>query len=115
MATVKNTAKGPRGIRNSNGDLVMIEAGQSVTGEFPASEVKDFNAARKLELGEQPTAEEVENAPKALSAMNKAELLKTAADEDVTKALDGDNKEIAVADATNPQIVAAIEAKRSAK
>ena len=115
MATVKNTASGARGIRDGDGNLVMIEAGQSATGDFPASEVKDFNAARKLEGGQQAAEETDNNEPKALSAMNKADLLKTAADETVTTALDDDGKEIPVADATNKQIAAAIEKAREAK
>lgn len=56
--TVKNTARGPRGIRNADGQLVMIEAGDSATGDFPASEVKDFKAALAYEAGQQPAAAE---------------------------------------------------------
>lgn len=58
MAKVTNTSKGPRGIRNASGDIVMIEAGQSADDDFSAAEVKDFNAALAYEAGEQPGAAE---------------------------------------------------------
>lgn len=54
--TVKNTLKtGARGLRNEAGDLVMIEPGKSVSGDFSASEVKDFKAMLK---GNAPAAED---------------------------------------------------------
>jgi ribulose kinase len=107
MATVKNNSKGPRGIRNALGDLVMIEAGQSATGDFPASEVKDFKAALAYEAGEQPEAAEEDEASneKPLAKMNKAELIETAKAENVEVA----------DDATNAQLVEAIEKARAAK
>ena len=52
--------------------------------------------------------------PKALSSMNKDELLATAKAEKVEKAKNDDGAEIAITDATNPQIIAAIEAVRPA-
>jgi hypothetical protein len=66
MAKVTNTAKGARGIRDENGNLVMVEAGQSAEGDFSASEVKDFKAALAFEAGQQPeAAEPAEEAPPA--------------------------------------------------
>jgi hypothetical protein len=105
MASVKNTASGPRGIRTSGGDLVMVEAGQSVTGDFPAAEVKDFKAALAFEAGESPAAAPDEpDEPKPLAKMNKTELLETAKAENVDVA----------DDATNAQIIEAIEKARAA-
>lgn len=49
MAKVTNTAKGARGIRTKDGDLVMVEPGQSVSGDFDAAEVRDFNAMVKAD------------------------------------------------------------------
>jgi hypothetical protein len=48
-----------------------------------------------------------------LSGKNKAQLLEIAEAEGVTSARDADDNEIAIGEATNPQIIAAIEAKRS--
>lgn len=116
MATsVKNTAKGARGLRTKGGDLVMIEPGQSASGDFSDQEVRDFKAMLKAETA--PAAVEADDddaeEPKALASMNKTELLKVAGDEEVTTALDGDGKEVAIGEATNKQIVAAIEKKRA--
>lgn len=60
MATVKNTARGPRGLRTKDGNLVMIEAGQSAEGDFDASEVSDFKAALKAEAAAAPENEDDE-------------------------------------------------------
>lgn len=52
--------------------------------------------------------------PVGLTGKGKDALLKIAADEGVEKAIGDDGAEIAIADATNAQIVQAIEAKREA-
>lgn len=117
MASVKNTSSGPRGIRTASGDLVMIDAGQSASGDFSAAEIKDFKAALAFEAGGAPAAEEeaASDEPKALSAMNKSELLEAAQADGVTTALDADGKDVPVAEATNKQIAAAVEKARAAK
>jgi hypothetical protein len=110
MPKVTNTAKGPRGIRTASGDLVMVEAGQSASGDFSAAEVKDFKAALAFEAGDAAPAaadeddDESGSDEKPLAKMNKTELLETAAAENITIE-DG---------ATNRQIVEAIEAARAA-
>lgn len=118
MAKIKNTARGPRGLRNENGDVVMIEAGDTVEGNFPASEVKDFKAMLAAEAGPSPEADDDgddgETAEKPLSRMNKAELLAVAADEGIATVKGADNADVAVADASNKQIADAIQAKRDA-
>jgi len=120
MASVKNTAKGPRGIRNAEGHLVMIEAGQSVSGDFPAAEVKDFKKALAFEAGEQPEAEVEDeggkgNEAKPLAKMNKTELLAAAKEAGVTVAHNAEGAEVAIDEATNAQLVAAIEKAKPAE
>jgi hypothetical protein len=115
MPSVKNTAKGPRGIRTASGDLVMIEAGQSAEGDFPAAEVKDFKAALAFEAGEAPAPEPDEPGEKPLAKMNKTELLEAAAAAGVSAAADDEGKEVALDQATNKQLVAAIEKAQAEK
>lgn len=57
MATVKNTARGPRGLHNEAGELVMIEPGQSVEGEFSSDAIRDFKKMLEGEAGPAPTNE----------------------------------------------------------
>lgn len=124
MATIKNTAKGPRGLRNARGDVVMIDAGQSTEGDFPASEVKDFKAMLKFEAGEAPgpavdDEDDKGGAEKPLNKMNKTELLEAAANPGeglvAIETVKVDDKDVPVADATNAQLIAAIEETRKAK
>jgi hypothetical protein len=93
MAKVTNISTGPRGAY-LNGHLVMAERGQTIEADDYAPEW--FKAA---------SAASESDEPKALSKMNKAELLDTAKAEGV-----------AVEDgATNSEIVAGIEKGRAAK
>jgi hypothetical protein len=104
MAKVTNTAKGPRGFYTADGGLVMLEPGESFEGELAKGDLYEG-----LKSGAAATSSE----PKALSAMNKAELLETASSEDV-QTFDKDGTETPIAEGTNKEIAAAIEAKRAA-
>lgn len=46
---VKNTAKGPRGLFNKAGVMVMIDPGQSVSDDFASGDVSDFKKMLKAE------------------------------------------------------------------
>jgi hypothetical protein len=86
MPKVKNISDGPRGAYNGR-ELVMAERGQTIEADDYAAE----------------WFEEVGDAPKHLSQMNKTELLELAEVEGV-EVEEG---------ATNPAIREAIEAKRA--
>jgi hypothetical protein len=95
MAKFKNNGAGPRGINLETGETVWAEAGKTVTvdGKIAKSGVhEDFT-----EVGDE------EELP-SLHGKNKAQLIEIAKDEDVDLA----------DDATNAQIIEAIEAKRAA-
>jgi hypothetical protein len=97
MAQFTNTAEGPRGINLADGTTVWVEPGQSV----------ELGADQIAKNGVYPDAfdgADVPSGPPSLSGKNKAQLLEIAAAEGVEVA----------EDATNAQIVDAIEAKRAA-
>ncbi len=106
MAKVTNNASGPRGLYRADGALVMLEAGQSFDGDLADGALYEG----LVKGGGKAPADADE--PKALSAMNKAELLE--AGEGIELALDADGNPIPFADATNKQMAAAIQAKRDA-
>lgn len=110
MTKVTNTAVGPRGVITKDGNTVYLEPGESADLELhPDHDL--YEGVKKGAAGKEAAS----NEPKALSAMNKAELLHAAAADGVTTALDGDDKEVPVAEASNKQIAAAIEKARAAK
>lgn len=48
MAKIRNTARGPRGLRNKSGDVVMLSPGEEVdSDDFEKSEIDDFKAMLK--------------------------------------------------------------------
>jgi hypothetical protein len=97
MAKFTNTAEGARGINLADGTTAWVDPGQSV----------DLDDGTIAKNGIYPGAfdgADVPSGPPSLSGKNKAQLLEIAAAEDVEVA----------DDATNAQIVEAIEAKRAA-
>lgn len=95
MARFKNNGAGMRGVNVEGGETVWAEAGKTITvdGKIAKNGVhEDFQ-----EVGD----DDDEGRP-SLAGKNKAQLLAIAKDEDVDVA----------EDATNAQIVEAIEAKR---
>jgi len=94
MTKVTNTAAGPRGVILADGSTHYLEAGETADLDLH----KDHDLYEGVEKGgpkakanEDPSKEE----PKALSKMNKAELLETAKAEGVAVADDASNKDIA--------------------
>lgn len=102
-----NNSAGARGVNLKDGTTAWLEPGESRT--FDKAEVHNVHA----DLAGGKAADEAP-APKPLDKMNKAELLAAAAEATVTTAKDAEGKDIPVADATNAQIVTAIEAARKA-
>jgi hypothetical protein len=98
MTKVTNISTGPRGAY-LKGVLVMAERGETIDADDYAPEW--FRAGK------------VDDEPKPLAKMNKTELLVAAAEAGV-ETVTVDDKDVPVADATNPQLIAAIEAKRAA-
>ncbi len=108
MVKVTNNAKGARGAYNAAGELVMIEPGQSADIDLP----KGHKLYDGLSAGRAAAASD-DDGPKALSAMNKAELLEAAEADGVTS-FDKDGTDTAIGEGTNKEIAAAIQAKRAA-
>lgn len=107
--TLTNTTDGARGYY-AGGTIVMVDAGQSAEGvELTDGELKAANDSGYFKSGVS-AAQAAE--PVSLTGKNKDDLLKIAADEGVSQATDKDGKTIPIADATNDEIKAAIEAKR---
>lgn len=108
--SVTNTSDGPR-VLNSNPPMVLQpRASTDEPVEISDEELVFVKASGHFDIGDS----DHDTAEKPLSKMNKAELLATAEAETVTSAKDADGNDIAIADATNPQIVAAIETARAA-
>jgi CCR4-NOT transcriptional regulation complex NOT5 subunit len=105
-----NNSEGARGVNLKDGTTVWLEPGES--RDFDKSEVADNGVHDDFKGNGSSKAASTE--PKPLDKMNKAELLATAEAEAVTGAKDAEGKDIAIADATNAQIVTAIEAAREA-
>jgi hypothetical protein len=99
MTKVTNTAEGPRGVITADGVTVYLDPGETA----------DLDLHAKHELydgvvkGGGKKAKEEDSEPKPLAKMNKTELLAAAEAEGVAVA----------EDATNAQIIEAIEAKRA--
>lgn len=104
MPKVKNVSDGPRGAY-LKGVLHMAEVGEVIEADDYA---KDWFKPTKGDESDD------DKGGKPLSAMNKSELLDAAAAAGVVDAQDNDGQVISVADATNKQIIAAIEAKQAA-
>lgn len=99
MAKVTNISDGPRGAYNK-GVLVMANPGETIEADDHNEEW--FKVSRTK-------AEASSEEPKPLAKMNKAELLEAAKAANVAAAADDEGKEVALDDATNKQLVAAIE------
>lgn len=106
MAKVTNTAEGPRGVILNDGTTHYLEPGESA--DLDLHEDHDLYPGVVKGSGRK-AAESASDEPKPLAKMNKTELLAAAADAGVTAAADDEGKEVALDDATNKQLVAAIE------
>jgi hypothetical protein len=99
MTKVTNTAEGPRGVITKDGNTVFLEPGESADLELhPDHDL--YEGVKKGGTSKEVASDE----PKPLAKMNKTELLDTAKAEGVDVA----------EDATNAQIVEAIEEARAA-
>lgn len=100
MTKITNTAAGPRGVETDAG-TVFIDPGQTADIEV--------KKGHKLYDG----LVEASSEDKALKSMSKDDLVKLAGDLGVATATDKDGNDVAVADATKDQLVAAIEKARA--
>lgn len=101
MPKVTNISSGPRGAYNK-GVLVMAEPGETIEADDFAKEwFKGGKSDADADDGKQPE--------KPLAKMNKTELQAAAADAGVTVAHDDEGKEVPLEEATNKQLIAAIE------
>jgi hypothetical protein len=102
MTKVTNTAVGPRGVITADGGTVFLEPGESQDLDLHP----DHDLYEGVKKGGAAKAKESDSDElKPLAKMNKTELLAAAKDENVELA----------DDATNAQIVEAIEKARAAK
>lgn len=104
---ITNSNAGARGVNLKSGATVWIEPGETAT--FDKADIASIHADLEGEAGTESSG----GGEKPLAKMNKTELLAAAADESI-ETVRVDDKDVPVADATNPQLVAAIEAKRAA-
>lgn len=87
--TIRNISPGARGVRNPDGELIMIERGESAEVELSANERKDAEATGYFAFG--GDADAIEEAGDDLSKLNKGQLLDVATAEGVAVETD-DNK-----------------------
>lgn len=97
--TLRNISPGPRGVRTTAGDLVMIEKGDSAELDLDAAEKKDAEASGYFVFDSAAEAD-----PNDLNAMKKADLLAIAEAEGVAIETD-DNR---------ADLISKIEEKRAA-
>jgi hypothetical protein len=84
--SIKNIARGARGVRTAAGELVMIEPGASAELDLAASERKDAEATGYFLFGDAAEAD-----PDDLNALKKADLVAIAEAEGVAYETD-DNR-----------------------
>jgi hypothetical protein len=109
MTKVTNTAEGPRGVETDSG-TVYVEPGETVDVK-----IKDGHELYEgLTKGGAAKAAAASEEPKPLAKMNKTELLAVAKEAGVTVAHSADGAEVAIDEATNAQLVEAIEKAKPA-
>lgn len=87
--TIRNIAPGARGVRDTDGNLVMIEPGQSAELELSVDERKDAEAGGSFIFGDAAEAD-----PNDLNALKKADLLAIAEAEGVAVETDDNRSDL---------------------
>lgn len=87
--TIRNIARGARGVRTTDGELVMIERGESAELDLSAAERKDAEATGYFVFGDAAEAD-----PGDLNALKKADLIAIADAEGVAYETDDNRSDL---------------------